>query len=94
MFKILNNDEIYLGKAEPNSGSGGGGGGTTYTAGDGIDITNNVISVDGEVTDQIELQAINELSIDTVPTQNSNNLITSGAVYTAIGDIETALSQI
>lgn len=93
MFKILNNDEIYLGKAEPNSGSGGGGG-TTYTAGDGIDITNNVISVDGEVTDQIELQTTNELSIDTVPTQNSDNLITSGAVYTAIGDIETALSQI
>lgn len=53
------------------------------TAGAGIDITNNVISVDGE--------AVNELSIDNVVTQSSSNLITSGAVYSVVGDIETLL---
>lgn len=56
------------------------------TAGTGIDITNNVISVDGVTT--------TELSIDTVPTQSSSNLITSGGVYSVLGDIETLLSQI
>ena len=33
-------------------------------------------------------------SIDTAITQNSNNLITSGAVYTSIGDIETLLEDL
>jgi len=56
------------------------------TAGTGIDITNNTISVDGVTT--------TELSIDTVPTQSSSNLITSGGVYSVLGDIETLLSQI
>lgn len=56
------------------------------TVGTGIDITNNTISVDGVTT--------TELSIDTVPTQSSSNLITSGGVYSVLGDIETLLSQI
>jgi hypothetical protein len=56
------------------------------TAGTGIDITNNTINVDGVTT--------TELSIDTVPTQSSSNLITSGGVYSVLGDIETLLSQI
>lgn len=63
-----------------------GGGGSSYTAGDGIDITNNVISVDGVQTD--------ELSIDTAPTQNSSNLITSGGVYNVLGDIETLINAL
>lgn len=33
-------------------------------------------------------------SVDTAITQNSNNLITSGAVYTSIGDIETLLEDL
>lgn len=37
---------------------------------------------------------INPTSPDTAPTQNSNKLITSGAVYTAIGNIESALDGI
>ena len=63
-----------------------GGGGGSYTAGDGIDITNNVISVDGEQT--------SELTVDTTPTQNSSNLITSGGVYSVLGDIESAINTI
>lgn len=34
------------------------GGGSTYTAGDGIDITNNVISVDGVSTSEVTLAAV------------------------------------
>ncbi len=32
--------------------------------------------------------------IDDVPTENSDNLITSGGVYAALGDIENALDAI
>ena len=34
------------------------------------------------------------LNPDTTPTQNSANLITSGAVYSVLGDINTALAAI
>lgn len=44
-------------------GGGGGGGGTEYTAGDGIDITNDVISVDTE-TIQPKLTAGANITID------------------------------
>lgn len=62
-------------KAYVDAHSGGGG---SYTAGDGIDITNNVISVDGVQT--------SEITIDTTVTQNSSNLVTSGAVYNAVSE--------
>lgn len=62
------------------------GGGTSYTAGTGIDIVNNVISVDGVQT--------GELGIDETPTQNSSNLITSGGVYDVLGDIESVINTI
>ena len=81
-IKTINNQSLL--------GSGNidiqGGGGSSYTAGDGIDITNNVISVDGVQT--------SELSIDTTPTQNSSNLITSGGVYDVLGDIETLINAL
>lgn len=34
---------------------------------------------------------VSELAIDNEITENSNNLITSGAVYEAIGDVESIL---
>ena len=58
----------------------------TLVSGTGIDITNNTISVDGVQT--------NELTIDTTPTQNSANLITSGGVYDVLGDIETLINAL
>lgn len=42
-------------------------------------------------TDVVE---VSEVNVDTVPTQNSSNLITSGGVYNVVGDIETALATI
>ena len=74
---------------------GGGGGGTTYTAGDGIDITNDTISVDTD-TIQEKLTAGTGIDItdntisatggggggDTVySTKNTSNLANGGAVY-------------
>ena len=64
------------------------GGGSTYTAGDGIDITNNVISVDGVQTSEVELATVatsgsyNDLSNKpTIPTVNNATLtITQGGV--------------
>ena len=57
------------------------GGGSTYTAGDGIDITNNVISVDGVSTSEVTLATVatsgsyNDLSNKpTIPTVNNATL--------------------
>lgn len=43
--------------------AGGGGGGGSYTAGDGIDITNDVISVDAESTNEVDVESITEVTI-------------------------------
>lgn len=61
---------------------GGGGGGTTYTAGDGIDITNNTISVD-TTTIQPKLTAgsnvsISDNTISATDTTYSNFIGTDG----------------
>lgn len=45
-------------------GGGGGGGGTTYTAGDGIDISNGVISFDPATTPAIDPSKIDGLDDD------------------------------
>lgn len=63
-----------------NVGSG------SYIAGDGIIIENDEISVDGITT--------NSLNIDTIPVQSSSNLITSGGVYSVLGDIESTINTI
>jgi len=105
-IKTINNESIL--------GSGNidiQGGGSSYTAGDGIDITNNVISVTGKVDTSAITTSVTSSSTDAqVPsakavytaipivtntiTSGSTEVITSGAVYDAIGDIETLLSQI
>ena len=60
----------------------GGGGGTTYTAGDGIDITNDVISVDGVNTSEVTLATVattgaySDLT-GTSGVQTTSNLVTS-----------------
>ena len=41
-----------------------------------------------------EAQQANAVPVDSTPTSGSTNLITSGAVYTALGDIETLLAAI
>lgn len=68
----------------------GGGGGTTYTAGDGIIIENDEISVDGVSTNEIDVETTTEVTLATVATtgafsdlngtsgvQMTSNLVTS-----------------
>lgn len=43
---------------------------------------------------QIGLGAAASRDVDTVPTQDSTNLITSGGVYTVIGDINAVLEEV
>lgn len=64
-----------------------GGGGSSYTAGDGIDITNDVISVTGKVDTSAITTSVTSSSTDAqVPSAK--------AVYDIVGNIETLLSQI
>jgi hypothetical protein len=84
--------------------AGGGGGGGSYTAGDGIDITNNVISVDGVQTTETTLATVatsgsyNDLSgkptVDQTYDGTSANAQSGVAIAGVLGDIETAINTI
>ena len=56
----------------------------TLTAGTGITITNNVISATGG----------SQITVDTEITENSQNPVTSAAIYAMVGNVEEALRQI
>lgn len=81
-IKTINNQSL-LGSGNIDIQGGG-----SYTAGTGIDITNDVISVDGETTSEIALATVatsgsyNDLSNKpTIPTVNNATLtITQGGV--------------
>lgn len=98
-------EELYLNAIAEN----GGGGGTTYTAGDGIDITNNTISVDTDTIQpkltagtNITISADNTISatsgssITVVQTTGSSttDVMSQKAVTDITGNIETALNAI
>lgn len=67
---------------------GGGGGGTTYTAGDGIDITNNEISVD-TTTIQEKLTAGTGINI----TDNTISATGGGSSYNVYSTVTTSSSN-
>lgn len=75
----------YYTKTETNTLLGGKQ--TTLTAGTGIDITNNVISVTGMVATSSIATAVTSSSTD-------SEVPSAKCLYDAIGDIETLLSQI
>ena len=60
---------------DPTESWGGGSGGSEYTAGDGIDITNNVISVDNTIAKKSDLPT-NYVTTDTEQTITNNKRIT------------------
>ena len=122
-FEVRQNGDIYIADTNDTSTTNYyqkpmiklqdhlGGGGASYSAGTGIDITNDVISVTGVVETSAITSAITSASTDSevasakavydiVPTvtntiaSGSTDAVTAGAVYDAIGDIETLLSQI
>ena len=89
-FEIRQNGDIYITKDGQDvklQDQLGGGGGTSYTAGDGIDITNDVISVTGKVDTSAITTSVTSSSTDAqVPSAK--------AVYDIVGNIETLLSKI
>mgnify|MGYP001771994304 CR=1 FL=1 len=89
-FEIRQNGDIYISKDGQDiklQDQLGGGGGSSYTAGDGIDITNDVISVTGKVDTSAITTTITSSSTDAqVPSAK--------AVYDIVGNIETLLSKI
>lgn len=50
---------------------GGGGGGSSYTAGDGIIIENDVISADGVQTNEVDTETVSLATLATVATSGS-----------------------
>lgn len=101
-LEIRQNGDIYIANTNDTSITGDkayslypmiklqdalGGGGSSYTAGDGIDITNDVISVTGKVDTSAITTSITSSSTDTqVPSAK--------ALYDIVGNIETLLSKI
>ena len=99
-FEIRQNGDIYIADTNDTSTTNyyekpmiklqdalGGGGGSSYTAGDGIDITNDVISVTGKVDTSAITTTITSSSTDAqVPSAK--------AVYDMVGNINTILESI
>ena len=98
-FEIRQNGDIYIADTNDTSTTNYyekpmiklqdalGGGGTSYTAGDGIDITNDVISVTGKVDTSAITTSISSSSTD-------SQVPSAKAVYDIVGNIETLLSKI
>ena len=100
-FEIRQNGDIYIADTNDTSTTnyyekpmiklqdalGGGGGGSTYTAGDGIDITNDVISVTGKVDTSAITTSITSASTD-------SQVPSAKAVYDMVGNINTILESI
>ena len=70
---------------DPTESWGGGSGGSDYTAGDGIDITNNVISVDNTIAKKSELPT-NYVTTDTE--QTITGLKTIGQTSGTISEVD------
>ena len=88
-FEIRQNGDIYITKngQDVKLQDQLGGGGSSYTAGDGIDITNDVISVTGKVDTSAITTTITSSSTDAqVPSAK--------AVYDMVGNINTILESI
>lgn len=88
-FEIRQNGDIYITKdgQDVKLQDQLGGGGSSYTAGDGIDISNDVISVTGKVDTSAITTSVTSASTDAqVPSAK--------ALYDIVGNIETLLSKI
>lgn len=57
-------------------------------------VTVGGVSVVDDGVAEIPSASASAISIDSTPTANSTNLVTSGGVYAMIGDIETLLAAI
>lgn len=82
-FEIRQNGDIYITSGGTDiklqDNLGGGGGGASYSAGTGIDITNDVISVTGMVATSAVTSAV---------TSGSTDVLTSGGAYSQLGGLK------
>ncbi len=80
-FEIRQNGDIYItsGGTDIKLQDNLGGGGASYSAGTGIDITNDVISVSGVVMSS---------SVTSAVTSGSTDVVTSGGVYDQLGGMK------
>lgn len=90
-FEVRQNGDIYISSGGTDiklqDHLGGGGGGGSYTPGDGIDITNNVISVTGKVATSAVTTALTSSSTD-------SEIPSAKAVYDQVGGLKLVkLSQ-
>ena len=88
-FEIRQNGDIYITKdgQDVKLQDQLGGGGSSYTAGDGIDINNDVISVTGKVDTSAITTSITSASTD-------SQVPSAKAVYDMVGNINTILESI
>jgi len=87
-FEIRQNGDIYINKdgQDIKLQDQLGGGGSSYTAGDGIDITNDVISVTGKVDTSAITTSVTSASTD-------SQVPSAKAVYDRFDEVETNLSK-
>ena len=89
--------DLQITHTDPTAPWGGGGGGGSYTAGDGIDITNDVISVDDTValkTDLLDYVTTSELTTELSNYVTSTDLATELLDYAELDDIPTKTSDL
>ena len=88
-FEIRQNGDIYISKdgQDVKLQDQLGGGGSSYTAGDGINITNDVISVTGKVDTSAITTSVTSSSTD-------SQVPSAKAVYDMVGNINTILETI
>lgn len=79
-IKTINNQSL-LGSG--NIEISGGGGGGSYTAGDGIIIDNNEISVDAETTSEVDVEQMSEVDTETTTELTLNELAATITGYDA-----------
>ena len=84
--------DLQISHNDPTAPWGGGGGGGSYTAGDGIDITNDVISIDDTValkTDLLDYVTTSELTTELSNYVTSTDLATELLDYAELSDLAT-----
>lgn len=89
--------DLQISHNDPTAPWGGGGGGGSYTAGDGIDITNDVISVDDTValkTDLLDYVTTSELTTELSNYVTSTDLAAELLNYAELSDIPTNTSDL
>ena len=77
LYLLEYSEKLFTNHPDPSAPWGGGGGGSDYTAGEGITITNNVISVDDTIAKKSEIPT-NYVTLDTDQTITGYKTFSTG----------------